>query len=72
MYFRKAANVFLIYLGTEDLITLDYMSKCIRDLVLRNFNQIFGMSSGFCTGFCTNLMILFLVIILILKKTILS
>ena len=40
---------FLMYLGTEDLITLCYVSKCIRDLVLRNFNQIFRISTGFCS-----------------------
>ena len=40
---------FLMYLRTEDLIRLCYVSKWIRDLVLRNFNQIFCISTGFCS-----------------------
>ena len=38
-----------MYLRTEDLIRLCYVSKWIRDLVLRNFNQIFCISTGFCS-----------------------
>ena len=40
---------FLMYLGTENLITLCYVSKCIKHLVLRNFNQFFCISIGFCS-----------------------
>ena len=39
----------LMYLSTDNLITLCYVSKCIRDLVLTNFHQIFRISTGFCS-----------------------
>ena len=39
----------LMYLSTDDLITLCYVSKCIRNLVLRNFNHMFRISTGFCS-----------------------
>ena len=41
-----------MYLGTDDLTPLCSGSKCIRDIVLTNFNQIFRISTGFCSVEC--------------------
>ena len=37
------------YIKTADLINLCYVSKKMRKLVLKNFNRIFDLSTGFCT-----------------------
>ena len=38
-----------MYLDTEDLITLFYVSKWTRNLILKIFNQFFFISTGFCS-----------------------
>ena len=39
----------LSYLNANDLITLCYVSKYFRKLVLKKFSKIFEISTGFCS-----------------------
>ena len=38
-----------MYLDTNDLITLCYVSKYFRELVLKSFSKVYDISSGFCS-----------------------
>ena len=38
----------LLYLNAKDLITLFYVSKYFRKLVLKQFNNHYEISTGFC------------------------
>ena len=38
-----------MYLDTNDLITLCYVSKYFRELVLKSFSEVYDISSGFCS-----------------------
>ena len=46
---EELSTIFLTYLKTQDLITLCYASKCIRNLILKIFGRIFSISTGFCS-----------------------
>ena len=37
------------YLNANDLITLCYVSKCFRKLVLKKFAKYYDLSTGFCS-----------------------
>ena len=39
----------LMYLDTNDLITLCYVSKYLRKLVLKKFSKVHDISTGFCS-----------------------
>ena len=41
-------HIFL-YLNANDLITLCYVSKCFRKLVLKKFAKYYDLSTGFCS-----------------------
>ena len=45
------------YIKTVDLINLCYVSKKMRKLVLKNFNQMFDLSTGFCSVSYWNIVI---------------
>ena len=45
------------YIKTVDLINLCYVSKKMRKLVLKNFNRIFDLSTGFCSVSYSNIVI---------------
>ena len=38
----------LLYLNAKDLITLCYVSKYFRKVVLKQFNKHYDISTGFC------------------------
>ena len=38
-----------MYLDAKDLITLCYVLKYLRKLVLTNFSKVFNISTGFCS-----------------------
>ena len=40
----------LLYLNAKDFITLCYVSKYFRKLVLKQFNKHYEISTGFCAA----------------------
>ena len=46
--FEELSKTFFMYLDMQDLITLCFVSKWIKNVILKIFNRIFFISTGFC------------------------
>ena len=47
---EEIASRFCTYLGTTDILKLCFVSKMIRQSILRVFHKVFNVSVGFCSS----------------------
>ena len=43
-------NLLISYLSVKDIINLYHASKIYRQIILKNFSQIYNTSTGFCSA----------------------